>query len=156
MAPIDNSAVTELLTNGAHRSLVGTKRLTLAFGGLYIASTTVSAKPLLVWETEKGFYPRYYVPTDSLHADIKAGISAKSVDSNGSNGQNNKSVQIDVIETIKGKGNDAEAVIERLTIGPRSTTWVRFVKGPSKDYVRFEKDEIGRRRMFFTRYFYRS
>ena len=148
MAPIDGSAITDLLTNGQHRSLIGGKQLTLAFEGLYIASTTLNAKPLLVWETEKG-YPRYYVPIESLHADIKSRISGQRTASstNGhSNGQtdDDTSIQLKVLESIKAKSSDSEALIERLSIGSRSTTWVRFAEGPLMGFVRFERDEIGK------------
>lgn len=143
MSPINKDDITDLLTNGPHRSLVGTKQLTLAFSGLYFASTTLSAKPLLVWETEKG-YPRYYVPVESLHPAIKSRLSSKGDHENGANGHDDIPVKIETVETIKGKGNDAEAVLERLTVGSRTTDWVRFVSGPLKDFVRFERNEIGK------------
>lgn len=146
MSPIDKTILVELLTNGQHRSLIGSKQLTLAFGGLYIASTTLSAKPLLVWETEKG-YPRYYVPIESLHPDIKALLNAQAANGNGNvdtNGHNNTPVKLEIVESAKGKGNDSEAVIERVTIGSRTTDWVRFVEGPLKAFVRFERNEIGK------------
>lgn len=141
MAPIDKAAFAELLTKGQHRSLIGSKQLTLAFAGLYIASTTLTSKPLLVWETGSG-YARYYVPIQSLHPDIKSRINANA--ENGANGHNNTPVELETIDTVKGKGNDTAAVIERLTIGSRSTNWVRFTEGPLMEYVRFERDEIGR------------
>ena len=148
MAPIDKDALADLLTNGQHRSLIGGKQLTLAFGGLYIASTTLPAKPLLVWETEKG-YPRYYVPIESLHNDIKAQLTAqaKSGATNGHVvGQKDTAaeVKLEKIDEVKGKGNDSAAVIERLSVGSRSTYWVRFVEGPLMGFVRFERDEIGK------------
>ena len=143
MSSIDKDALIELLTNGQHKSLIGSKRLTLAFAGLYISSTTITAKPLLVWETEKSYYPRYYVPIQSLHPEIKARISAKADDSTAANGHNNTQVKLELLDTVKGKGNDTEAVIERLTVGSRSTDWVRFTEGPLQEYVRFERNEIG-------------
>lgn len=143
MSPIDKNAIADLLTNGQHRSLIGSKRLTLAFAGLYIAETTITAKPLLVWETESG-YARYYVPIQSLHPDIKSRISANANSENGANGHNKTPVKLEQIDTVKGKGNDTAAVIERLTIGSRSTNWVRFTEGPLMEYVRFERDEIGK------------
>ena len=39
--------------------------------------------------------------------------------------------------------NRSQAVIERLTVGSKSTTWVRFLEGPFKDFARFERSEIG-------------
>ena len=108
MAPIDKAAITDLLTNGQHRSLIGSKRLTLAFAGLYIAETTIANKPLLVWETESG-YPRYYVPIQSLHPDIKSRMSANA-NGDGANGHNNTSVKLEQTDTVKGKGNDTAAV----------------------------------------------
>ena len=140
MAQIDKSALANLLTNGPHRSLVGGKQLTLAFAGLYIASTTLKAKPLLVWETESG-YPRYYVPIESLHPDIKAQLGYDK-DSN-ANGATGKDVKLEVTDSVEGKGNDSKALIERLTIGSRSTTWTRFVEGALMGFVRFERSEIG-------------
>lgn len=142
MSSFDKNALIELLTNGQHRSLIGGKRLTLAFAGLYIASTTLTAKPLLVWETEKG-YPRYYVPIQSLHPDIKARISAEANKDDSTNGHNNTAVKLDVLDTVKGKGNDTEAVIERLSIGSSKTEWARFTEGPLKEFVRFERSQIG-------------
>jgi hypothetical protein len=140
MSPPDTATVTNLLAHGPHRSEVGRKQLTLAFGNLYIASTTNSAKPLLVWEAEKG-YPRYYVPEESLHDEIKAQLSDSSnlVKRSGSK----STVELAKLESITGKGNDSEAYIERLTVGSRSTTWVRFIAGPLKGFVRFERNEIG-------------
>lgn len=140
MAQIDKNALTKLLTNGPHRSLVGGKQLTLAFGGLYLASTTLKAKPLLVWETESG-YPRYYVPIESLHVDIKSQLGYDK-DSNGSTSkQSAKDVRLEVIDSVE--ANDAKALIERLSIGSRSTTWTRFVEGLLMGFVRFERSEIG-------------
>jgi hypothetical protein len=137
----DTAAITNLLTYGPHRQEVGRKQLTLAFGGLYIASTTLSAKPALVWETEKG-YPRYYVPTESLHADIRSRLTSS--DSDGKANGHKSSVDVVTLETVKGKGTEARAIIEQLTLGSKSTTWVRFVEGQLKGLVRFERSEIGK------------
>lgn len=139
---MEQSAIKELLANGPTRSLVGGKQLTLAFGGLYIASTTLEAKPLLVWEGDSG-YARYYVPTESLHPKIKAQLNGSSEGANGSkNGDSGEAVKLETLDTVKGK-NDAAAKIESLTIGSRSTTWVRFVEGSLAGFVRFERKEIG-------------
>lgn len=143
MSPINKDDIATLLSKGPHRSLVGTKQLTLAFGGLYIASTTVSAKPRLVWETETG-YPRYYVPVESLHPAVKSSFPSGGDHDNGVNGHNDIPVKLETGETIKGKGNDSEAVLERLTVGSKTTDWVRFVGGPLKGFVRFERNEIGK------------
>ncbi|KAF2117475.1 hypothetical protein BDV96DRAFT_644890 [Lophiotrema nucula] len=121
MAAIDTNAVKDLITKGAHRYETGRKQVTLALGGLYIASTTETAKPLLVWESEKG-YARYYLPVASLHDAVKA----KDAD-----------VKVEELETV-----DGEAVIEKLSLGDKSTTWVRFVDGPFKDYIRFERADF--------------
>lgn len=129
MASQISEVVSGLVSNGPHRSEVGRKQLTLALGGLYIASTTLTAKPLLVWETEKG-YPRYYIPTETLHDDIKKILS-------GSPGTPSSVVGVTTVETVKG------AVIERLAAGSKATTWVRFLEGPLKGFVRFERNEIG-------------
>lgn len=123
-----------LLVNGPNRVEVGRKQLTLAFGGLYLASTTLSSKPLLVWETEKG-YPRYYVPTESLHGDVKAHVS-------GEEGKE-KGLDIKVVKGDSATTEDAAAVIERLSVGEKSTTWVRFLKGPLDGFIRFERSEFG-------------
>jgi hypothetical protein len=139
---LDTAIITNLLTNGPHRQEVGRKQLTLAFAGLYIASTTLSAKPALVSETEKG-YPRYYVPTESLHTDIKSYLGDS--DSNGKTNGHKSSVGIETVETVKGKGDETQAVIERLTVRSRSMTWVRFLEGPLKGFIRFERSEIGRK-----------
>lgn len=140
MSPPDPAPIAELLVNGPNRTFEGGKQLTLAFGGLYIASTSPSSKPLLVWETEKG-YPRYYIPSESLHADIKSQLGG-SADTNSHSASEN-AVKIDVIDQIKGKGNNAQAILERLTVGSRSTTWARFLEGPLRGLIRFERSEIG-------------
>ena len=145
MSPPDSATIVNLLTNGPHRTEVGHKQLTLAFGGLYIASTTTSAKPYLVWEAEKG-YPRYYIPSESLHADIKSRLKDADSGSIRQNGHKAPEGPVDLIEveTVNGKGNKSQAFIERLTVGCRTTTWVRFVEGPLKGLIRFERSEIGR------------
>lgn len=140
MASIDKEALQTLLANGPSRTLIAGKEVTLALGSLYIVSTTVKAKALLVWETESG-YSRYYVPVESLHQSIKARLDSDSSSRSGEpNGE--KYVELEVLETVKGE-NGSEAVIERLTVGSKSTTWVRFTEGPMKDFIRFERKEIG-------------
>lgn len=144
MSPPDEAAVTDLLTKGPHRSEVGRKQLTLAFGGFYVASTTLSAPPALVWETEKG-YPRYYIPTESLHEDVKRHLADPESHDGKLNGHASAKSRVDVtrIKTVNSKGDVARAVIEKLTIGSKSTTWVRFVEGEWKGFIRFERNEIG-------------
>lgn len=139
-----SSEIVSLLTKGPHRTEVGRKQLTLAFGGLYFVSTTPAAKPLLVWETEKS-YPRYYVPSETLHDDVKSYLTGGQFDhlKRADGGISELSVGITTLETIKGEGNDAQAVTERLNVGSRATTWVRFVEGPLKGFIRFERSEIG-------------
>jgi hypothetical protein len=133
------AAAQELLASTPFRVLTGTKRLTLALGGLYFANTTVSAKPLLVWETEKG-YPRYYVPKASLHQSILSQSSGEKQ----SNGHSlSSSVELKALETVKAKSGEGEAAIERLTVNSKSTEWIRFLTGQFKDYIRFERDQIG-------------
>jgi hypothetical protein len=142
MSQIDKSALEKLLTDGPNRSLVGGKQLTLAFAGVYIASTTLKAKPLLVWETQSG-YPRYYVPIESLHEDIKSQLGySQDSNANGSQGSG-KDIKLEVIDSVQGKSTDSKALIEKLTIGSRSSTWTRFVEGPLMGFVRFERKEIG-------------
>jgi len=143
MSPPDPATITDLLTNGPHRLEVGRKQLTLAFGGIYIASTTALAKPALVWETEKG-YPRYYVPTESLHGDIQSHLTGVNSDHGKANGHkfSGSSVAVAGVDTLKGKGNDSQAFVERLTVGSKTTTWVRFVEGPLRGFIRFERSEI--------------
>lgn len=135
MYTLSTTAVAELASKGPHRSETGRKQLTLALGNLYIASTTLSAKPRLVWEAENG-YPLYYIPTESLHDDIKARLS-------GSLGTSESGINVEAIEAVTGTGNHPQAVIERLTVGSKPTTWVRFLEGPLKGFVRFERSEIG-------------
>lgn len=153
MAPPDTETVTTLLTKGPHRVEVGRKQLTLAFAGLYIASTTILVKPSLVWETEKG-YARYYVPTESLHAEIRGHLDEQ--DSPSKANGHDSSVEVSRLETVKGKGSDSEAIIEQLSVGSRSTTWVRFVQGPLKGLVRFERSEIGMSSNHYLRSFFHS
>lgn len=141
MAPPDTTAIAELLTKGPFRVDIGRKQLTLAFAELYLAATTDAAKPKLVWEIEKG-YPRYYVPLDSLHQNIKALFSTTEWQ-NGETECATIGAKVEHIDTVNGKGNDAAADIERLTIGDKSTTWVRFTSGQFKDHIRFERSEIG-------------
>ncbi|OBT40684.1 hypothetical protein VE00_08687 [Pseudogymnoascus sp. WSF 3629] len=120
--------VSNIVNNGTFRSEVGRKQLTLALGGLYIASTTVTAKPSLVWETETG-YPRYYIPVKTLHEDIKTDSP-------------NESVSLALVKTVKGKDGQPHAIIESLTVGSKKTTWARFVDGPLKGYIRFDRSEL--------------
>ena len=131
-----------LVSNGPHRSEVGQKQLTLALAGLYIASTTASAKPLLVWETEKG-YPRYYVPTESLHGDVKQYLTGSESSQDKVSRNRKPGVDVVKVDSVTSKDNKSAAVVERLSVGPKSTTWVRFVEGPFKDFIRFERSEIG-------------
>ena len=131
-----------LVSNGPHRSEVGRKQLTLALAGLYIASTTASAKPLLVWETEKG-YPRYYVPTESLHGDVKQYLTGSESSQDKVSRNRKPGVDVVKVDSVTSKDNKSAAVVERLSVGPKSTTWVRFVEGPFKDFIRFERSEIG-------------
>jgi hypothetical protein len=141
--------VADLLSSGAHRSEVSQKHVTLALGGLYVASTNnAKSPPLLVWESEKG-YPRYYLPTASLHKDIEnqilethpKGLQTSSTDSTGTS--SGITITLEVVDAINSSNNNSKAIIERFTIGSKPLTLVRFLEGPFKDYVRFEKDEIG-------------
>jgi hypothetical protein len=137
-----SAEITGLVSNGPHRSEVGRKQLTIALAGLYIASTTASAKPLLVWETEKG-YPRYYIPTESLHGDVKQYLTGSESSQDKVNGNGKPRVDVAKVDLVANKDNKSAAVIERLSVGSKSTTWVRFVEGPFKDFIRFERSEIG-------------
>ena len=112
---------------------------------MYIAATTLSAKPLLVWESESG-YPRYYIPIDALHPDIKAQLgNTKDKIANGQpDGSQKASLSLEQIASVKGEGNDSEAVIERLTVNTRSMTHIRFTEGPLMGFIRFEREEIGK------------
>jgi hypothetical protein len=145
MSPSVPASITELVSSGPHRSEVSRKQLTLALGGLYIASTTASAKPLLVWEAENG-YARYYIPTESLHGDIKRHLTGSDSGHGKANNHGNAGPSIEVvkIDSITSEDNKSHAVIERLTVGSKSTIWVRFVEGPFKGFIRFERSEIGR------------
>jgi len=136
----DRSVVVNLLTNGPNRSEVGRKQLTIAFGGRYVASTTATVKPQLVWETESP-YPRYYLPVAALYDDIAAHLKKAAPDS--SQTAIKSTVEVENIEYITGRENESKAVVERLTVGSKSTTWVRFLDGPLKDFIRFERNDIG-------------
>jgi hypothetical protein len=133
-----STKITQIVSNGPARSEVGRKQLILALGGLYIASTTATAKPLLVWEEDKG-YARYYIPEESLHSDIKRRLTGTDP-SQGSSGRN---IDIAKVHSVASEDGKSQAVIERLTVGPKSTTWVRFIEGPFKRFIRFERSEIG-------------
>jgi hypothetical protein len=133
-----SAKISQIVSNGPARSEVGRKRLTLALGGLYIASTTATAKPLLIWEEEKG-YARYYIPEESLHSDIKRRLIGTDPNHEGS-GHN---IDIEKVDLVTGEDGKSRAVIERVTVGQKSTTWVRFIEGPLKGFIRFERSEIG-------------
>lgn len=47
-------------------------------------------------------------------------------------------------EESTAKSHKTEAIVERVTVGANSTTWIRFLSGPLKDYIRFERTEIGK------------
>lgn len=130
--------ISRILAKGPARSEIGRKQLTLAFGGLYIASTTSAAKPLLIWEEEKG-YPRYYIPEESLHGDIK-GLLNRTDTIQESLGHN---IKVEEVESITGNNGNSRAVVERVTVGKKSTTWVRFLEGSLKGFIRFERSELG-------------
>jgi hypothetical protein len=141
MAVPDAVSVVDLLTHGPRRFETGRKQVTLVLGGLYIASTTVSAKPKLVWETEKG-YGRYYIPVEALQGEIRSQLNGFPF-TNDHQAQK-VSLKIEKIETVNGRGNDSKAVIEKLIVGEKRTTWVRFLEGPFKNFIRFERHEIGK------------
>jgi hypothetical protein len=130
-----STKVSQILSKGPARSEIGRKQLTLAFGGLYLASTTAAAKPLLVWEEEKG-YARYYIPEESLHSDIKGRL-------NGLLGSLGHDIDVAEVESVTGDDGKSRAVVERVTVGQKSTTWVRFLEGSLKGFLRFERTEIG-------------
>lgn len=143
MAVPNSVPVLNLLSHGPHRYETGRKQVTLALGGLYIASTTVSAKPMLVWETEKG-YARYYIPTEALHADIKGLLNDPVAVGDDGNTVSQVPVGLNLVEIVSATENESKAAIEKLTVGNKSTSWVRFLEGPFKDFIRFERQEIGK------------
>jgi hypothetical protein len=145
MSTITEAAAVDLLNQTPFRILPAGKQVTLAFGGVYIASTTVAVKPLLVWETEKG-YPRYYIPVDSLHEAIRPHIGKPS--ERGEITISEKTGSIDTSALLKSRDNESEAVIDHFRIGEKETKWVRFLQGPLKGYIRFEKSEMGKWRIF--------
>ncbi|KAF2729164.1 DUF427-domain-containing protein [Polyplosphaeria fusca] len=120
-------SIHDVVANGPDRYEVGRKQITLALGGVYVASTTALAKPLLVWETSKG-YPRYYIPTEALHDDLKNALKRTG---------GNPRVSIKELETVDGK-----AVVEQVTVGNKSTTWSRFLSGPLENHVRIERADF--------------
>lgn len=95
-----------------------------------------------MWETESG-YPRYYIPLKSLHEDIKRAMVNVTSAGKKRASFDGPSISITEVETVEGKETVAKAVVERLTIGPRSMTWVRFLEGPLKGFIRFDRSQIG-------------
>jgi hypothetical protein len=73
---------------------------------------------------------------ESLHHDIKALLT-------GSSGTSEFGVNVTRVETITRTDNKPKAVIDRLSVGTKSTTWARFLERPLKGFVRFERAEIG-------------
>jgi hypothetical protein len=138
MPTLISTKLSQIVSDGPARSEVGRKQLTLALGGLYIASTTATTKPLLIWEEEKG-YARYYIPEEALHNDIKRLLVGTDPSHEGS-GHNIDIAKVDLVASGDGK---SQAVIERVTVGQKSTTWVRFIDGPLKGFIRFERSETG-------------
>jgi len=141
-----SSVAKELISELPHRYELGGKQLTLALGGLYIASTTKTSKPFLVWETARSPL-RYYIPTASLHDDIRWTVLSNEPPAR----KGGVDIKVEVIDSVTGelKGapfddNKTEAVVERLTVGEKSTTWVRFLSAPFKDYIRIERNELGK------------
>lgn len=146
MSSPDSSTIVHLLENGPHRFQVGRKQLTLAFAGHYIVSTTQTAKPLLVWESEKG-YARYYVPVQTLHADIKQQLTETDDDSKKDTDGSiaiRTPVVVEILEKVSSGNAQAQALVEKITLGARTTTWVRFTEGILKGHIRFERNEIGK------------
>lgn len=147
MSVPDLDAVKQVLQHGPYKSEVGGKQLTIAAAGQYIASTTAAAKPLIIWELEKTYYARYYIPQESLHTDIKKHLS----DSKSQNGVQHDqsaplkhSVSVELVDTIKAPNTDAKGLIEKVNLGPKTLTWVRYVGGQLNGYIRFERDQIGK------------
>jgi hypothetical protein len=141
MSTLTDVALTDLLNHPPFRTLPAGKQLTLAFGGIYVASTTVSAKSLLVWETEKG-YPRYYIPTDSLHDEVRMHMG-KPLERGGIT-ISGKACSINTSALIKSVDNESEGVIDIFRLGERQMSWARFLKGPLEGYIRFERSELGK------------
>jgi hypothetical protein len=141
MSTLTDVTLTDLLNHLPFRTLPAGKQLTLAFGGIYIASTTVSAKPLLVWETEKG-YPRYYIPIDSLHEEVRMHMG-KPLERGGIT-ISGKACSIDTSALIKSVDNESEGVIDIFRLEERQMSWARFLKGPLQGYIRFERSELGK------------
>lgn len=122
--------VSSVVNNSTFRSEESGKQLTFVLGGQYIVSTTVFAKPLLVWETETS-YPRYYIPVMTLHEGIDR-------DNRGG------PASVVPVEGVNGKDGNLHAMIESLTVGSKRTTWARFVEGPLEGYIRFDLSELGK------------
>lgn len=147
MSLSDIDTVTSVLQHGPNRSEINGKQLTLALAGEYIASSTAAVKPLLVWELEKSYYPRYYLPEQSLHADIRKHL--KGLEPKG-DGEGNRHaplklpVSVELVDTIEAQNKETKGLVEKVTVGPKTMTWVRFVGGKLNGLIRFERDDIGR------------
>lgn len=140
MTTITGTTVIDLLNNPPFRVLPASKQLTLAFEGIYIASTTVSEEPLLVQETENN-YPRYHAPTQSLHEDLYS-IVVNPLDNEYRIRILGKTCIAVMSDTINSHDGGSQAVIEPLRIGERIMSWVRLLKGPLKAFIKFESSEI--------------
>jgi uncharacterized protein (DUF427 family) len=128
------SSVRALIAKGPNRYEIGRKRVTLALGGVYVASTTLSAKPLLVWETEKP-YARYYIPVEAFNDSVRSAWK-------GSGGDAKANVPVSVTEIESIQEGDTQAAIEEITVGNKSTTWARFASGTFKDHIRIERGDF--------------
>ena len=134
MADFSTETIMARLKTGPFRVLPVGKQLTLAFGGLYIASTTLAAKPMLIWETEKSF-PRYYVPAASLHRDVQVLIFSGSCPVR-------PDITLEKVEQVGQSGQpEPTALIEELTVGSKTLRWARFAGGLLDGYIRFERND---------------
>lgn len=143
MKTLTGATVTKLLNNPPFRILPASRQLTLAFEGIYIASTTVSERPLLVWETEQS-YPRYYIPVESLHEDLYSIVVAHTIHSGKQARVSGQTCIVETSDAFISHDGWTQAVIEHIRIGEKTMSWARFFNGPLDGYIRFEKSELGR------------
>ena len=75
--------------------------------------------------------------------DVKQFLTGSESSQDKVSGNGKPEIDVVKVDSVTSKDNKSVAVIERLSVGSKSTTWVQFVEGPFKDFIRFERSEIG-------------